>query len=55
MPADALGFPAELKLDFEKNQTAFEYEVKAGAKDGEYTLTLIPAVGEPVVVIVTVK
>ncbi len=55
VPAEALGFPAELKLDFEKNQTAFEYEVKAGAKDGEYTLTLVPAVGEPVIVIVTVK
>lgn len=53
--ADALGFPPELKLNFEQNQTFFEYDVKAGAKEGEYTLTLTPAVGDPVSVIVTVK
>jgi len=53
--ADVLGFAAELKLDFEKNQTFFEYDLKAGARDGEYTLTLTPAVGDPLTVIVTVK
>jgi hypothetical protein len=55
VPADVLGIPTELKLDFEKNQTSFDYDVKAGARDGEFTLTLVPAVGEPVSVIVTVK
>ena len=55
VPADVLGVATELKLDFEKNQTFFEYDVKAGAKEGEYTLTLTPAVGDPVTVIVTVK
>ena len=53
--ADALAAPAELKLDFEKNQTTFEYDLKAGSKEGEYTVTLTPAVGEPIVVTVTVK
>ncbi|HEY2909800.1 MAG TPA: hypothetical protein VGI99_06115, partial [Gemmataceae bacterium] len=53
--ADVLGAPAELKLDFEKNQTTFEYDLKAGSKEGEYTVTLTPAAGEPIVVTVTVK
>jgi len=53
--ADALGFPPEIKLNFEKNQIDFEYDLKAGAKDGEYTLTLKPAVGDEVTVLITVK
>ena len=55
VPPDALGVAAELKLNFETHQLSFDYDVKAGAKDGEYTLTLTPEVGDPVVVIVTVK
>ncbi|WP_162669396.1 ABC transporter permease [Gemmata massiliana] len=47
--------PAELKLNFEANQFRFEYEVKAGAKEGTYKITLSPAVGDPVEVTVTVK
>lgn len=51
----SLVVPAQLKLDFEKNQFRFDYEVKAGAKDGTYKITLTPAVGKPVEVSVTVK
>jgi hypothetical protein len=47
--------PAELKLDFEKNDLSFEYEVRAASKDGEYTVTLTPAVGDKVEVKITVK
>lgn len=47
--------PAELKLDFEKNQFRFEYEVKAGAKEGTYKITVTPAVGDPVEYPVIVK
>jgi hypothetical protein len=55
VPPEVLGFVPELKLDFEKNQLAFEYDLKAGAKEGEFTVTLTPAVGTPVNIIVTVK
>jgi hypothetical protein len=55
VPADVLGAAPELKLNFEKNQIDFEYDVKAGAKEGEYTLTLTPEVGDPVTVTVMVK
>ena len=55
VPPDVIGVPAELRLDFEKNQVDFEYEVKAGAAEGEYTITLAPAAGDPVKVVVTVK
>jgi hypothetical protein len=47
--------PAELKLDFEKNQLEFEYDVRAGNKEGEFKVTLTPAAGDPVVVSVQVK
>jgi hypothetical protein len=47
--------PAELKLDFERHQFRFEYEIKAGAKEGTFKVTLTPAVGEPVEVQVIVK
>jgi hypothetical protein len=54
--------PAELKLDFTKNSLDFEYEVKAGTKEGDYTITLTPVVGagvpgtpKPVVVQISVK
>jgi hypothetical protein len=55
VPADVLGVPAELKLNFETHQLTFEYDVKAGAKEGEYMLTVTPEAGDPVAVIVTVK
>lgn len=51
----SLVVPAELKLDFEKNQFRFEYEAKAGAKEGTYKITLTPAVGKPIEVTVVVK
>jgi hypothetical protein len=51
----SLTIPATLKLDFEKHQFRFEYEVKAGEKAGEFTITLTPAAGKPVTVKVTVK
>ena len=51
----SLTVPAKLTLDFEKHQFRFEYEVKAGQKTGEFTVTLAPAVGAPVAVKVTVK
>ncbi|MCE9568127.1 MAG: hypothetical protein K8U57_39495 [Planctomycetes bacterium] len=54
--------PAELTLDFEKNDLNFEYEVKTGTKEGDFTITLTPIVGpevpdkpEPVVIQITVK
>ncbi len=50
-----LTVPAELKLDFERNQFDFEYEVRAGAKEGDYTITLTPAAGDKVEIKVTVK
>jgi hypothetical protein len=47
--------PGELKLDFEKNQFRFEYDVKAGTKEGTYTVTVTPAVGKAVEFTVVVK
>ena len=47
--------PAELKLTYETHQFRFDYEVKAGAKEGTYKITLTPAVGAPVEVTVVVK
>lgn len=58
----SVAVPAELTLDFEKNSLDFEYEVKAGSKEGDFTVTLTPVVDPktpgkvvPVVVNVTVK
>lgn len=51
----ALTVPGELKLNYETHQFAFEYEVKAGAREGTYKVTLAPAVGKPVEVLVVVK
>jgi len=34
VPAEVLGMPAQMKLTFETHQLAFEYDVKAGAKEG---------------------
>ncbi|MBN9118239.1 MAG: hypothetical protein J0I06_03605, partial [Planctomycetes bacterium] len=46
--------PAELKLNFERHQFRFDYEIKAGAKKGTFKVTLTPAVGKPVEVQVIV-
>jgi hypothetical protein len=51
----ALVVPEELKLDFEKNDLNFDYEIRAANKPGDYTITLTPASGEKVEVKVTVK
>ena len=51
----AIVVPAELKLNFEKNQSDFEYEIRAGNMDGEFTVTLTPEVGDKVEVKVVVK
>ncbi len=53
-PANVI-VPAEIKLDFEKNQLEFEYEIRAGTKEGDYTITLTPQVGDAVKVSVQVK
>ena len=44
-----------MTLNFEKHQFRFEYEIKAGNKDGTFKITLTPAMGPPVEVQVTVK
>lgn len=51
----SLTVPAKLRLEFEKHQFRFEYEVKAGGKAGEFEVTLTPAAGKAVKVKVTVK
>jgi hypothetical protein len=53
--ATAVIVPAELKLDFNKHDVSFEYEIRAGTTEGEYTVTLTPAAGKKVEVKVTVK
>ncbi len=45
--------PGEVAVKADKNE--FRYELTAGDKPGEYTVKLIPSVGEPVEVKVTVK
>ena len=47
--------PPELTLNFERHEYRFEYEIKAGTKDGTFKITLTPAVGKPVEVQVIVK
>ena len=44
-----------MTLNFEKNQFRFEYEIKAGNKDGTFKVTLQPATGPPIDVQVIVK
>lgn len=51
----ALQVPAQLKLSFETHQNDFDYEVRAGNLEGEFTITLTPKSGQPVTVKVTVK
>lgn len=47
--------PAQITLDFEKNQFRFDYEVKSGTKEGTFKIKLTPATGPPVEVQVIVK
>jgi hypothetical protein len=47
--------PEELKLEFEKNNFDFSYEIRAGNKAGDFTITLTPAAGPKLQVKVTVK
>ena len=49
----ALKFPAEIAVADEKNEV--EYELTAGNQSGEYTIKLIPSVGNPVEVKVKIK
>lgn len=51
----ALQVPPQLKLNFETHQNDFEYEVRAGNVEGDFTITLTPKVGQPVTVKVTIK
>jgi hypothetical protein len=51
-PAGLTG-PGELTVKDDVND--FEYELTAGDKPGDYTVRLVPSVGEPVVVRVTVR
>lgn len=51
----SLKVPEKLTLEFERHQFRFEYEVKAGEKTGEFTITLTPTAGKPVAVKVIVK
>jgi len=46
--------PKKLLLEFEKNELEFEYEVRVGAP-GDYTIVLTPAVGEVVMVHLSVR
>ncbi|QJW93529.1 hypothetical protein [Frigoriglobus tundricola] len=38
----------QITLNFEKDQFYFEYEIKAGNKEGTHTVTVTPAAGKPV-------
>jgi hypothetical protein len=52
---DSLVVPEKLALEFEKHQFRFEYEIRSGDQTGAFTITLTPAVGEPVEVEVIVE
>ncbi|MGL6095974.1 MAG: hypothetical protein ACRC7O_09285 [Fimbriiglobus sp.] len=49
----AVTAPADVTVTDDKND--FEYPLTAGDKPGEYTIRLVPSVGDPVTVKVTVK
>jgi hypothetical protein len=53
--AGALVVPEKLKLTFEDHQFDFSYEIRAMNKEGVYTVTLTPEVGQMVEIKVTVK
>ena len=52
---EALTVLPELKLNADNNLADFTYEVRVGQKPGDFTITLTPEVGTPVVVKVNVK
>ncbi|HET6573561.1 MAG TPA: hypothetical protein VFG68_08165 [Fimbriiglobus sp.] len=52
-PGSAITGPGEVTVSADRND--FRYELTAGDKPGEYTVRLIPSVGEPIEVKVTVK
>jgi hypothetical protein len=52
---NALTVPTEVVLNYDKHQFQFEYEIRAGDKAGEFTVTLTPAKGKAVKVQVVVK
>jgi hypothetical protein len=51
----ALVVPEKITLDFEKNNLDFEYEVRAGTMPGDYKVTLTPAAGDKIEVLISVK
>ena len=51
----AVVVPPLVKVTFEDNDVAFEYEMRAGNTAGDFTITLTPDVGNPVTVKVKVK
>jgi hypothetical protein len=51
----SVGVSPELKLNFEKHQTEFELELKAGQNAGDTVVTLTPEAGKPVQVMVKVR
>jgi len=53
--AGALIVPENLKLTFEDHQFDFSYEIRATIKEGSFTMTLTPEVGQKVEIKVTVK
>jgi hypothetical protein len=55
--AEGVTVPATVRLNFEDVSltNAFEYEVRAGTKVGDFVITLTPEVGDPVQVRVQVK
>ena len=52
-PGGAVKAPAEVTVADDKNDV--EYELTAGNQSGEYTIKLIPSVGNPIEVRVKVK
>ena len=55
--AEVLGVAPQFTFNFEQIALApvFEYDVKAGAKEGEYRLVLTPDAGTAVEVVITIK
>ncbi|VTS05131.1 hypothetical protein [Tuwongella immobilis] len=47
--------PAELKVKSTEEPLTVEFEVKGGTKKGDFAIKVVPSVGRPVTVIVTVK
>lgn len=52
---ESLIVPDKVTLNFERHQFRFQYEIKAGGKTGEFTVTVTPTPGKAVEVKVVVK